>query len=176
VALSERFELTCLTGKHKYTQVFTRNMAHRTAPEIAAFKSLPGTTVAYWPDFSRFQDIASMEPLMGVLQLSVARLAAFYPKVEFWYNGVRCEAASPKKFMGLFAGTHIVCRGAGTEGAAPEEIRYGFCLTPAAGWAHDACVNGGYTPQGGSHVDAVVRARLARGLTARRRPRSSTAC
>ena len=148
-ALSKEFIIICKNGKLKYSQTFKNNLASIDPPVISACKEKEGTMVQFSPDFNKvFRDVPSYKEMVPLLERTVHRTAAFFPKTKFTLNGAKLDYATLDKYH------PAMTRKAE---AGQELLRFAWYLSPD-GFQYEAMCNGVDNPHGGTHVKAVADA------------------
>lgn len=149
-------------GKH-YIQRFHNNMLERDEPVITKTKEKPFTKITFYPDFEKF-GLEKFSPDMAALMMRRAYdiAGSTGKQVKVTLNGRKLPIKSFKDYVKMYYGE-------GNENEDKINInKISVYENPNSDWevvvaynptgfAHSSMVNGIYTPDGGTHVEHVIK-------------------
>lgn len=135
-------------GENKYEIVFSNN-ASEFKETIKKPGKNTGTTVTMKPDLVRFGLTKIDETHMGVIEQRLINLSMSYPEIKFSFNGKRINVSSFKKYVQMFH----------EDAEIYEEDNYRFAILPNSedDFRQFSYVNGLRIPDGGTHIDIIIR-------------------
>lgn len=135
-------------GENKYEIVFSNN-ASEYKETIKKPGKTTGTTVTMKPDLKRFNLTKIDETHMGVIEQRLINLSMSYPEIKFSFNGKRINVSSFKKYVQMFH----------EDAEIYEEDNYRFAILPNSedDFRQFSYVNGLRIPDGGTHIDIIIR-------------------
>lgn len=133
--------------KKMFKQVWKNNMKEASEPIVTPSKLKGYTSVSFIPDFTRFGLEGFTDDIISVYK-KYAVDTAMTTKIPMFFNGQKIPVTNLNDYASLYPGT---------EPGENLYIKTGDCevfLTPSSEHEIISFCNGGYTPLGGTHVDA----------------------
>lgn len=143
--------------KKKFYQEFTDNMSSRTKPVVTSYSRVPYTTIAFQPDLDKFGLTSLTTDMVALMKKRIYDVAGLTDKVKVFYNGVRIEENTFKKYISLYhIRDDLVNDDRLTFEDCNERWTVGLVYVPDHGFENVSFVNGICTYKGGSHVNYVM--------------------